>query len=236
MISMDISLPRLVDHQSLRATRRELLEPGRQSPRPQAFRVALGCRPQQCPSRLESCAPGPQLLDGHGTATIDAGPGCRSRDRGCRRQTGGRAGQTYGAAETKNPAKMLPFVQQGRKLIFYHGTSDPAIPSARRFCSITNLLATARDGQGTGRRSIVSGARHATLQRGHRPGSVRYVSAIEAWAEHRKAAGSHPGRTKRRQFAPHSLPLCPSEAGAKVYSGSGAVTDAANWACAAPAK
>ena len=36
-----------------------------------------------------------------------------------------------GPGETKDPAKLLPLIQQGRKLIIYHGTSDPAIPAAR---------------------------------------------------------------------------------------------------------
>ena len=39
--------------------------------------------------------------------------------------------KTFGAAETKNPVKMPAFIQQGRKLNIYHGTSDPAIPAAR---------------------------------------------------------------------------------------------------------
>ena len=49
----------------------------------------------------------------------------------------------FGPAETKNPAKLLPFIQQGRKLIIYHGTSDPAIPAARSimfYHELTELL------------------------------------------------------------------------------------------------
>ena len=37
----------------------------------------------------------------------------------------------FAAGETKNPAKLLPFIQRGGKMIIYHGASDPAIPPSR---------------------------------------------------------------------------------------------------------
>ena len=50
----------------------------------------------------------------------------------------------FAPAETKNPAKLLPFIQQGRKLIIYHGTSDPAIPAARSVLFYDQLVVTPR--------------------------------------------------------------------------------------------
>jgi feruloyl esterase len=139
--------------------------------------------------------------------------------------------KTYGPAETKNPAKMLPFIKQGRKLIMYHGTSDPAIPAARSIL-FYNDLSTALHGmaQANVRLFLVPGMQHCSGGIG--PDQFDTLSAIEAWVEHGKAPDAIPASTKSDSTAPHSLPLCPYPRQAR-YSGSGALTDAANWACAA---
>ena len=74
-----------------------------------------------------------------------------------------------GPGETKDPAKLLPFIEQGRKLILYHGTSDPAIPAS----ALDHVLScaggdAARHAEGAGERPAVPGAGHAALQRRHR--------------------------------------------------------------------
>ena len=144
--------------------------------------------------------------------------------------------KTFGPAETKNPAKMLPFIQQGRKLIFYHGTSDPAIPPARTV-QFYNDLATAMHGMAKTRASVrlflVPGMQHCSGGIG--PDQFDTLSAIEAWVEQGKAPDAIPASTKPGSATQHSLPLCPYPNQAR-YSGTGAVADAANWACAAPAK
>jgi feruloyl esterase len=144
--------------------------------------------------------------------------------------------RTYGSAETKNPAKLLPFIQQGRKLIIYHGTSDPAIPAARSIL-FYNELATTMHGeakaQAGARLFLVPGMQHCSGGIG--PDQFDTLSAIEAWVEQGKPPDAIPASTKSDSAAPHSLPLCPYPKQAR-YSGSGAVTDAANWACAALAK
>jgi feruloyl esterase len=141
--------------------------------------------------------------------------------------------KTFGAAETKNPARLLPFIQQGRKLILYHGTSDPAIPAARSVLFYNDLSTTLHGmtkTQASVRLFLVPGMQHCSGGIG--PDHFDTLSAIEAWAEHGKAPDAIPASTKSDSAAPHSLPLCPYPRQAR-YSGSGAVTDAANWACAA---
>jgi feruloyl esterase len=141
--------------------------------------------------------------------------------------------KTFGPAETKNFAKMLPFILQGRKLIIYHGTSDPAIPAARSVL-FYNELASALHGmaktQENVRLFLVPGMQHCSGGIG--PDQFDTLSAIEAWVEHGKAPDAIPASTKPDSATPHSLPLCPYPRQAR-YSGNGAVTDAANWQCAA---
>jgi feruloyl esterase len=142
---------------------------------------------------------------------------------------------TFGSAETKNPAKLLPFVQKGGKMIIYYGTSDPAIPPARSILFYREL-ATTMHGMDKAAASVrlflVPGMRHCSGGIG--PDRFDTLSAIEAWVEHGKAPESIAASTKPDAAVAHSLPLCPFPQQAR-YSGSGGVTDAANWKCAAPA-
>jgi feruloyl esterase len=141
--------------------------------------------------------------------------------------------KTFGPAETKNPAKMLRFIQQGRKLIIYHGTSDPAIPAARSILFYNDLAAALHGmtkAQASVRLYLVPGMQHCSGGIG--PDQFDTLSAIESWVEHGKAPDAIPASTKSDSTAPHSLPLCPYPQQAR-YSGSGALTDAANRQCAA---
>ena len=139
---------------------------------------------------------------------------------------------TFGPAETKNPAKMLPFIRQGRKLIIYHGTSDPAIPAARSVLFYNDLAVALRgmaQAQASVRLFLVPGMQHCSGGIG--PDQFDTLTAIEAWVEQGKAPDAIPASTKPDSAKPHSLPLCPYPRQAR-YSGSGAVTDVANWRCA----
>jgi feruloyl esterase len=143
--------------------------------------------------------------------------------------------KAFGSAETKNPVKLLPFIQQGRKLIMYHGTSDPAIPAARSILFYNELAATLHGmakAQASVRLFLVPGMQHCSGGIG--PDQFDTLSAIEAWVEQGKAPDAIPASTKADSSTLHSLPLCPYPRQAR-FSGNGAVTDAANWACAAPA-
>ncbi len=138
---------------------------------------------------------------------------------------------TFGPAETKDPAKLLPFIKKGGKMIIYHGTSDPAIPAARSVMFYRELAATMHGMDkvpASVRLFLVPGMQHCSGGIG--PDKFDTLSAIEAWVEQSKPPESIAATTKPDAAAPHSLPLCPFPRQAR-YSGHGATTDAANWSC-----
>jgi feruloyl esterase len=144
--------------------------------------------------------------------------------------------RALGPGETKDPAKLLPFIEQGRKLIIYHGTSDPAIPAERSilfYHELTQTLHGADKAAASVRLFLVPGMQHCSGGIG--PDQFDTLSAIEAWVEHGKAPEAIAATTKPDSATPHSLPLCPYPQQAR-YSGSGALGDAANWKCAAPGR
>jgi feruloyl esterase len=145
--------------------------------------------------------------------------------------------RTFRPGETKDPTKLLPFIRQGRKLIIYHGTSDPAIPAARSI-EFYHDLATTLHGLGRTQASVrlflVPGMQHCSGGIG--PDRFDTLSALEAWVEHGKAPEAIAATTKQPDSAtPHSLPLCPYPQQAR-YSGGGALGDAANWKCTTPGR
>ncbi len=142
---------------------------------------------------------------------------------------------TFGPGETKNPAKLLPFIQRGGKMIIYHGTSDPAIPASRSILFYHQLASTLHGADKTAssvRLFLVPGMQHCSGGIG--PDRFDTLSAMEAWVEHGTAPNSIAASTKPDAIAPHSLPLCPFPQQAR-YSGHGELTDAASWSCAPPA-
>jgi feruloyl esterase len=142
----------------------------------------------------------------------------------------------YDGAETKDPAKLLPFIHQGRKLIIYHGTSDPALSPYRSTQFYHELVATLHGvdkAQMSVRLFLVPGMQHCSGGPG--PDQFDTLSALEAWVEQGKAPDAIAASTKPDSAAPHSLPLCPWPLQAR-YQGSGALTDAASWRCAAPGR
>jgi feruloyl esterase len=141
----------------------------------------------------------------------------------------------FAAAETKNPAKLLPFIRRGGKLIIYHGGSDPAIPPARSILFYQQLSATLRGADKAAasvRLFLVPGMQHCSGGIG--PDQFDTLSAIEAWTEHGKAPDSIAASTKPDAAVVHRLPLCPFPQQAR-FSGHGELTDIANWSCAPPA-
>ena len=142
--------------------------------------------------------------------------------------------QTFGPGETKHAAKLLPFISQNRKLIIYHGASDPAIPAARSVMFYRELAGVTHGmdkAAANVRLFLVPGMQHCSGGIG--PDRFDTLSAIEAWAEHGTPPASIAATTKPNMTPAHSLPLCPYPQQAR-YSGHGALTDAANWRCAAP--
>jgi feruloyl esterase len=142
---------------------------------------------------------------------------------------------TFAPAETKDPTKLLPFIRQGRKLIVYHGTSDPALPAARtiQFYQALSALLHGRDKAAANvRLFLVPGMQHCSGGIG--PDQFDTLSALEAWVEQGKPPEAIAAHTKPDPAVPpHALPLCPFPRQAR-FSGQGEPTDAANWHCADP--
>lgn len=138
----------------------------------------------------------------------------------------------FAPAETKNPARLLPFIRQGRKLIMYHGASDPALPAARTiqfYRELSALMHGSDKAAASVRLFLVPGMHHCSGGIG--PDQFDTLSAIEAWVEHGTPPQAIAASTKADAgLAPHHLPLCPFPQQAR-YSGAGAVDDAANWRC-----
>ena len=139
---------------------------------------------------------------------------------------------TYAEGNTRDPAQLKPFIAQGRKMILYHGASDPSIPASQ---SIAFYRELAEQQQGIGRTQenvrlfLVPGMHHCSG--GPAPDRFDTLSAIEAWVEHGKAPDAIQASTRPESPVQHRLPLCPYPKQAR-YRGTGEITDPSNWSCA----
>lgn len=139
----------------------------------------------------------------------------------------------YAEGNTRDPAKLKPFIAQGRKMILYHGTSDPSIPASQSI-AFYRELAEQQQGiertQQTVRLFLVPGMYHCSGG----PGPDRFdtLSALEAWVEHGKAPDAIQASSKPASPVQHRLPLCPYPQRAR-YRGAGEIDDPSNWSCAA---
>ncbi len=139
----------------------------------------------------------------------------------------------YAEGNTRDPAQLKPFIAQGRKMILYHGASDPSIPASQSI-AFYRELAEQQQGiertQQTVRLFLVPGMYHCSGG----PGPDRFdtLSAIEAWVEHGKAPDAIQASSKLASPVQHRLPLCPYPQQAR-YRGAGEIDDPSNWSCAA---
>jgi tannase/feruloyl esterase len=139
----------------------------------------------------------------------------------------------YAEGAARDPARLKPFIAQGRKMILYHGASDPSIPASQSI-AFYRELAEQQQGmdrtQQTVRLFLVPGMHHC--RGGPGPDQFDTLSALEAWVEHGKAPEAIQASTRPSSPVKHQLPLCPYPQQAR-YRGTGAIDDAANWSCAA---
>ncbi len=138
---------------------------------------------------------------------------------------------TYAEGEARDPARLKRFIAEGRKLIIYHGASDPSIPASQSIAFYREL--SQLHGKATpasARLFLVPGMHHC----GGGPGPDQFdtLSALEAWVEHGKAPAAIVANTKPDAAAPHHLKLCPYPQQGR-YDGKGDVMDAASWGCVA---
>ena len=139
----------------------------------------------------------------------------------------------YADGNTRDPAQLKPFIAQGRKMILYHGASDPSIPASQSI-AFYRELADQQQGiertQENVRLFLVPGMHHCSG--GPAPDRFDTLSAIEAWVEHGKAPDAIQASTRPESPVQHRLPLCPYPRQAR-YRGTGEITDPSNWSCAA---
>lgn len=140
---------------------------------------------------------------------------------------------TYAEGNTHDPGTLQAFIAQGRKMILYHGTSDPSIPASQTIAFYRELVQQRRgleQTQASVRLFLVPGMHHCSGGPG--PDQFDTLSALEAWVEHGKAPEAIQASTGPGSPVQHRLPLCPYPQQGR-YSGAGDVNDPSNWRCAA---
>ena len=143
---------------------------------------------------------------------------------------------TTAAGDAFDPASYKTFLTSGRKLILYHGFSDPALTPFRTINLYKQLASGARAGlpqlQTASRLFMVPGMQHCIGGPG--PNVFDTLTPLEGWVEQGIAPESivaaHYVNDDPAQAVDRTMPLCPFPTEAS-YSGNGDVTSAANWSC-----
>ena len=142
-----------------------------------------------------------------------------------------------GAAQIDATATDLsPFFSHGGKLLMFHGWADPNV-APRNTVNYYNQVLKTMGGEDKVRDSIrlfmVPGMGHCGGGEG--PNSFDRVGTMEQWLSTGKAPASMVASHSTNGKVDRTRPLCPYPQVAK-YQGSGSIDEAANFACAAPAK
>lgn len=163
--------------------------------------------------------------------------------------------EKVGAMFNATDPDLRPFRANGGKLIQYHGWSDPDIPPTNSINYYESVVAalnsdaitdagSAGGAASSGTRSgglrdtrefyrlfMVPGMQHCTGG----PGTSRFdaLTALEQWAEQKKAPEQIPAAHLTNGKVDRTRPLCAYPQEAK-YMGSGSTDDAANFMCALP--
>jgi feruloyl esterase len=195
-----------------------------------------GADPRRSPSGWNYATQAIKFWLGFGPdAKLDAF-GVDSRTGIVRRASLKRLDTVFAEAITRDPRALSTFVRQGRKMIMYHGFSDPAI-SPFRTTQFYREFARLQGGFARARRSVrlfmAPGMDHCRFGPG--PDAFDTLSAIEAWVEHGTAPNSLIATATDPAAVKRSMPLCPFPTAA-VYRGAGDVNDALNWSCTANSK
>jgi feruloyl esterase len=135
------------------------------------------------------------------------------------------------------PARLLPFIDRGKKMVIYHGFSDPALTATRTIRYYEELAATAHASfaqlQESVRLFMVPGMHHCVGGPG--PNFFDTLTALDRWVDQGEAPEAIIATHFVADTPPvvdRTMPLCkfPEEA---RFSGKGDVNDAANWSCIA---
>ncbi|HJT05502.1 MAG TPA: tannase/feruloyl esterase family alpha/beta hydrolase [Stellaceae bacterium] len=141
------------------------------------------------------------------------------------------------AGDGVDPERLLRFIEKGRKLIMYHGTSDPALAATRSIKYYEDLADTAEVSFARLQRNVrlfmVPGMHHCTGGPG--PDFFDTLTPLDNWVDH----GVQPDAILATHFVGNNppavdrtMPLCkfPEEA---RWNGIGPVNSAASWSCPA---
>ncbi len=145
------------------------------------------------------------------------------------------------------PEKLLRFIEKGKKLVIYHGTSDPALAATRTIKYYEDLAETAEMSysqlQEHVRLFMVPGMHHCVGGPG--PNFFDTLTPLDNWVDH----GVKPDAIVATHFkgnipinpppappgptvADRTMPLCKFPEQAR-YNGTGPVNSAASWSCPA---
>ena len=141
------------------------------------------------------------------------------------------------AANTNDPAKLRPFLEKDKKLLMYHGFSDPALTPYRTMMYYDELAGLTRNGytglQKNVRLFMVPGCSIAAADRTRM--FYDSLTALDNWV----TKGEAPDQLRATKYTAgrsgsvaRTMPLCKFPEQAK-YKGSGDVNEAANWSCSA---
>ena len=140
------------------------------------------------------------------------------------------------AGNADQPKDLARFLAAGKKLLMYHGFSDPALSPYRSILYYEDA-ASGTPGkyqqlQENVRLFMVPDMLHCAGGPG--PNSFDTLSALEAWVEQGTAPdqiiAKHYTGNNFSQPVDRTMPLCPFPEAAK-YKGGGDVNDATNWSC-----
>ena len=146
-----------------------------------------------------------------------------------------------GKADAANAPMYDRFIKEGRKLIWYHGLSDPALPAFRDFV-LYEQMAKLHRGYAALQANVrffgVPDMQHCVGGPG--PNFFDTLGALEAWVEQGQppqaiVAAHYPNNAPAPGVAPdRTMPLCPFPTQASY--GGGDVKAATSWSCAANTK
>ncbi len=145
--------------------------------------------------------------------------------------------EKMGLLAVGDPAKLQAFREKGKKLLMYHGFSDPALSPFRTIQLYEELAAMTPGGypklQKSVRLFMVPGMQHCGGGPG--PNSFSTLDVLDRWVE----GGTPPEQILATKYVnddpaqgiARTMPLCKFPQQAK-FNGSGDVNAAANWSCA----
>ncbi len=140
------------------------------------------------------------------------------------------------AGSAAAPEDFQTFIGQNRKLLWYHGFSDPALPPFRSVLLYEQLAALAQSSysglQDNVRMFMVPGMQHCGGGPG--PNVFDTLNALDSWVTQGQApdgiVATHYTSNDPTKPVTRTMPLCkfPEQA---AYNGSGDPTQAASWSC-----